>query len=421
VRAEILAIGTELLLGQINNSNAAWLGEQLALAGIDCHHHSVVGDNHQRMVAALRTCLARSDSVIVTGGLGPTQDDITREAMAEVMGTELVRDEAIVERIRTMFASRNREMPESNARQADVPRGATIIEQKLGTAPGLICPVGNKVAYLVPGVPYEMEEMYARAILPDLRARARAMGEEESTIRSRVLRTWGLSESAVGETVAPRVEALERASSERGSSATLAFLASGAEGIKVRITAKAADEAAAQAVLDAEEKELRALLKGFVFGVDEQGIEDVVGGLLADQGLHVAVAESFTGGMIASRLVDVPGSSGWFKGGIVAYDRQIKFDLLEVPAGSVVCEEAAQRMAEGVARLMGTKVGLSTTGVAGPEAQEGVAPGTVFVGIHVDGETTSMELNLPGDRPRVRSLGTISALDALRRRLQASK
>jgi len=416
MRAEVLAIGTELLLGQINNSNAAWLGEQLALAGIDCHHHSVVGDNHQRMVAALRACLARSEAVIVTGGLGPTQDDITREAMAEVMGAELMREEAIVERIRAMFASRNREMPESNARQGDVPRGASVIEQRLGTAPGLICPVGNKVAYLVPGVPYEMEEMYARAILPDLRVRAQAMGEEESTIRSRVLRTWGLSESAVGETVAPRVDALEQ-----DGSATLAFLASGAEGIKVRITAKAADEPAAQAVLDAEEKELRALLKGFVFGVDQQGIEDVVGGLLADQGLHLAVAESFTGGMIASRLVDVPGSSGWFKGGIVAYDSQIKFDLLGVMDGPVVCEEAARRMAEGVARLMGTKVGLSTTGVAGPEPQEGVAPGTVFVGIHVDGETTSVELNLPGDRARVRSLGTISALDALRRRLQASE
>jgi nicotinamide-nucleotide amidase len=416
MRAEVLAIGTELLLGQINNSNAAWLGEQLALAGIDCHHHCVVGDNHQRMVAALRACLARSEAVIVTGGLGPTQDDITREAMAEVMGAELVRDESIVERIRAMFASRNREMPESNSRQADVPKGATVIEQRLGTAPGLICPVGNKVAYLVPGVPYEMEEMYARAVLPDLRVRAQAMGEEESTIRSRVLRTWGLSESAVAETVAPRVDALEQ-----DASATLAFLASGAEGIKVRITAKAADEPAAQAVLDAEEKELRALLKEFVFGVDEQGIEDVVGGLLADQGLHVAVAESFTGGMIASRLVDVPGSSGWFKGGVVAYDSQIKFDLLEVPEGPVVGEEVARRMAEGVARLMGTKVGLSTTGVAGPEPQEGVAPGTVFVGIHVDGETTSVELHLPGDRARVRSLGTISALDALRRRLQASE
>ena len=414
MRAEVLAVGTELLLGQITNSNAAWIGEQLALAGVDCHHHTVVGDNHDRMVAAIRACLARSDALIVSGGLGPTQDDITREAIAEVMNVELVRDEQIVERIRKMFASRNREMPESNARQADVPRKATVIEQKLGTAPGLICPVGNKVIYAVPGVPYEMEEMLTRAVLPDLRRRAVEAGEEEATIRSRVLRTWGLSESAVAEMVGPRVEALEGA-----GRVTLAFLASGIEGIKVRITAKAPDEAAATAALDAEERELRSLLGQAVFGVDEQGIEDVVGRLLEDRGWTVGVAESVTGGMVASRLVDVPGSSGWFKGGVVAYDSEVKFGVLGVPRGPVVTGEAAEAMAAGVAKLLGADVGLATSGVAGPDKQEGVEVGTVFVGIYLDGATHSVELHLPGDRARVRSLGTISALDALRRRLHS--
>lgn len=413
MRAEVLAVGTELLLGQITNSNAAWLGEQLALAGVDCLHHSVVGDNHARIVTALRTSLARSDAVIVSGGLGPTQDDITREAMAEVMGVPLQRDPEIVERIRKMFASRNREMPASNERQADVPDGATVIEQKLGTAPGLICPVGNKVAYLVPGVPYEMEEMFTRAILPDLRQRAAAAGEEAATIRSRVLRTWGMSESAVAEAVAPRVDALEGE-----GKVTLAFLASGVEGIKVRVTAKAADEQAATEMLDAEEAELRQLLGGHVFGVDEQGIEDVVGRLLADRGWRIGVAESVTGGMIASRLVDVPGSSEWFNGGVVAYESEVKYDLLGVRRGPVVCAEAAEQMAAGVAKVMGTDVGLATTGVAGPEPQEDVEVGTIYVGFFVDGETSSLELHLPGDRSRVRSLGTISALDALRRRLQ---
>ena len=413
MRAEVLAIGTELLLGQITNSNAAWIGEQLALAGVDCHHHTVVGDNHARMVAAIRACLARSDAVIVSGGLGPTQDDITREAIAEVMNVALVRDDAIVERVRAMFASRGREMPESNARQADVPEKATVIDQKLGTAPGLICPVGNKVVYAVPGVPYEMEEMVTRAVLPDLRRRAAEAGEEQATIRSRVLRTWGLSESAVAEMVAPRVEALEDA-----GQSTLAFLASGIEGIKVRITAKAEDEAAAVAVLDAEEKELRALLGEAVFGVDEQGIEDVVGRLLGERGWSVAVAESVTGGMLASRLVDVPGSSDWFRGGVVAYGSEVKFNMLGVPRGPVVCAEAAEAMAAGVAKLVGTEVGLATSGVAGPDRQEDVEVGTVFVGLYLDGTTDSVELHLPGDRARVRSLGTISALDALRRRLQ---
>ena len=414
MRAEVLAVGTEILLGQITNSNAAWLGEQLAIAGIDCHHHTVVGDNHRRMVAAMRNCLARSEAVIVSGGLGPTQDDITREAIAEVMNVELARDQAIVERIRAMFASRSREMPESNARQADVPYGATVIEQRLGTAPGLICPVGNKVIYAVPGVPYEMEEMVTRAVIPDLRRRATELGEEESTIRSRVLRTWGMSESALAELVAPRVDALE----ESGGP-TLAFLASGIEGIKVRITAKAPDQAAAVAVLDAEEAELRQLLGAAVFGVDEQGIEDVVGRLLADRGWTIAVAESFTGGMVASRLVDVPGSSEWFRGGVVAYDSEVKFNVLDVRRGPVVCAEAAEAMATGVSKTIGADVGLATTGVAGPDSQEGVEPGTVFVGFCIDGAVDSVELRLPGDRARVRSLGTISALDILRRRLQS--
>lgn len=413
MRAELLAVGTELLLGQITNSNAAWIGEQLALAGVDCHHHTVVGDNHQRMVTAMRACLARSDALIVSGGLGPTQDDITREAIAAVMNVELVRDDTIVERIRAMFATRGRDMPESNARQGDVPAGAAVIDQKLGTAPGLICPVGNKVIYAVPGVPYEMEEMVTRAVLPDLRRRAAEAGEEEATIRSRVLRTWGLSESAVAEMVGPRVEALEGA-----GRVTLAFLASGVEGIKVRITAKAPDEDAAIAALDAEEQELRALLGQAVFGVDEQGIEDVVGRLLADRGWSLGVAESVTGGMVASRLVDVPGSSEWFRGGVVAYDSEVKFNVLDVGRGPVVTPEAAEAMAAGVSKLIGTDVGLATSGVAGPDTQEGVDVGTVFVGIFLDGETESVELHLPGDRARVRSLATISALDALRRRLQ---
>lgn len=413
MKAEVLAVGTELLLGQITNSNAAWIGEQLALAGVDCHHHTVVGDNHQRMVAAIRACLARSDAVIVSGGLGPTQDDITREAIAQVMNVRLMRDEAIVERIRAMFASRNREMPESNARQGDVPEKAVVIEQKLGTAPGLICPVGNKVIYAVPGVPYEMEEMVTRAVLPDLRRRATEAGEEQSTIRSRVLRTWGMSESQVAEMVGPRVEALDGE-----GRVTLAFLASGIEGIKVRITAKAPDEDAATVTLDSEEQELRGLLGPAVFGVDEQGIEDVVGRLLADRGWTLSVAESVTGGMLASRLVDVPGSSKWFHGGVVAYDSDVKFNVLGVRRGPVVTAEAAEAMAAGVSKLIGTDVGLATSGVAGPDTQEGVAVGTVFVGMYFDGRAESVELHLPGDRARVRSLGTISALDALRRRLQ---
>ena len=224
MRVETLAVGTELLLGQIADTNSQWLGEQLAAAGVASHFHQHVGDNHARLVLALRTALARSDGVIACGGLGPTQDDITREAIAEVMGVGLERDEGCVQRIEAMFVSRGREMPDNNRRQADLPVGATMIEQRRGTAPGLICPVGNKVVYALPGVPHELQEMFLRGVLPDLRSRLTDEGTS-GVIASRVLRTWGVSESALAEALDGRLRVLE------GSASTIAFLASGVEGL----------------------------------------------------------------------------------------------------------------------------------------------------------------------------------------------
>lgn len=220
MRVEIVAVGTELLLGQIPDTNSQWLGEQLAANGIASHFHQHVGDNHDRIVLAFRTALARSDAVIVCGGLGPTQDDITRAAIAEVMNVPLIRDEAIVEAIRKMFGSRGREMPENNLLQADVPKGASIIPQTRGTAPGLICPVGQKVVFAVPGVPYEMTDMFERAILPELLRRERLAGNE-SVILSRVLRTWGASESGLAEAIGDELSSLDD-----NSRLTIAFLAS---------------------------------------------------------------------------------------------------------------------------------------------------------------------------------------------------
>jgi nicotinamide-nucleotide amidase len=418
VRIEIVAVGTELLLGQIADTNSAWLGENLAEAGVASHFHQAVGDNHWRITLALRTALARSDGVIVCGGLGPTQDDITREAIAEVMNVPLVRDPEIAQRIASFFDARGRTMAANNARQADVPRGATVIPQVMGTAPGLVCPLGNKVVYAVPGVPYEMAEMFERAILPDLRARMAEAGEE-GVIASRVLRTWGSTESGLAEALQDRIDALDAV-----GDVTLAFLASGIEGIKVRITARARTLGDAHALLDKEEVEVRrAINESFgdiVFGVDDETMEMAVAARLIGRGLTFAVAESLTGGLIASRLVNVPGISSWFRGGVVAYQSQIKFDVLGVPEGPVVTEPAAAAMAEGVARVMGADVGLGITGVAGPDDQEGVAPGTVFVGLSLPGEPTqTRRLQVPGDRERVRQYGAISALDLVRRSLDA--
>ena len=414
MRCEVVAIGTELLLGQIVDTNSSWLGEQLALAGIDAHFQTKVGDNLDRMVLALRTALARSDAVIVTGGLGPTQDDITREAIAVVMNVELRRDPEIVERIRAMFSSRNREMPENNERQADVPHGASVIPQVRGTAPGLICPVGHKVVYAVPGVPHEMKEMVERAIIPDLQVRAGTT----ATIVSRTLRTWGLAESALAETLAPRLQALD----EQEHGPTMAFLASGMEGIKVRITVKSPDAESARTLLAAEESEVRALLGDIVFGADEETMEDAVGNLLRSKGLTVGLAESLTGGLVGSRLTNAVGASDWFRGSIVAYSSEVKFDLLDVPEGPVVSAEAAEQMAEGARKRLGADIGLAVTGVAGPAEQDGQPVGTVFFGLAIgDGPATSAEVRLPGDRELIRQFATISLFDLLRRRLLADE
>jgi nicotinamide-nucleotide amidase len=407
VRCEVVAVGTELLLGQIVDTNSSWIGEHLALIGVDSHFQTKVGDNHHRIVLALRTALARSDAVIACGGLGPTQDDITRDAIAEVMNVPLRRDAEMVETIRAFFGARGREMADSNMRQADIPEGATFIPQTRGTAPGLICPVGHKVIYAIPGVPHEMVEMMERAVLPDLRARS----GEEAVILSRTLRTWGLAESTLAEMIASRVDTQ--------TNPTIAFLASGIEGIKVRVTAKAPDEASAHELLDAEEQELRSILGDLVFGVDDESMEDAVAKLLIAHGLTLGVAESLTGGLVGARLTNVAGASGFFRGSIVSYDTEVKFDLLGVPEGPVVSEQAARAMAEGACKVLESDVGLGVTGVAGPAEQDGQPVGTVFLAASVDGDTQCVQVRLPGVRDQVRQFATISLLDLLRRRLLA--
>ena len=408
MRCEVIAVGSELLLGQIVDTNSAWMGERLALAGIDSHFQIKVGDNRERMVSALRLALGRADAVIMCGGLGPTQDDITRDAIAEVMGVGLVRDDAVADHLRAYFKARGREMPLSNLRQADVPVGASRIAEMPGTAPGLVCPHGEKVVYAVPGVPYEMRIMVEGTVIPDLKRRAGV----SSVIRSRTLRTWGTSEARLGELCADRLDALERS-----GRATIAFLASGIEGLKVRVTAKAESEEAVARILDEEEAELRGILGDLVFGVDDESMEKVVLDLLEARRLSLAVAESVTGGMVAMRLTAIPGASATFRGGVVAYASEVKHRVIDVPPGPVVSLDAARAMAAGAARRLGADIGLATTGVAGPDRQEGHAPGTVFLGLYRGGESEAHEVRLPGDRERVRQYAVIALLNLLRLRL----
>lgn len=408
MNCEVVAVGTELLLGQIVDTNSSWIGEQLALAGIDCYLQTKVGDNWERIAAALRVALERSDAVIVCGGLGPTQDDITRDVIAEVMGVPLVEDEVVVERLLEMFGSRGRSMPRNNLRQALVPVGATRIAQQPGTAPGLVCPVGDKVIFAVPGVPYEMQEMVTGTVIPDLRRRAGDTG----VIRSRTIRTWGHSESGIAEMLADRLEELDRS-----GAATIAFLASGIEGLKVRVTAKADTAEEADAIVAAEVAEVAEILADYVFSTEDETMEQVVIELLRERGLTLGLAESLTGGMICSRLAGVQGASSVLRGGVVSYASDVKFDVLGVPEGPVVTEEAAIAMAEGACRVLGSDVAIATTGVAGPDPLEGVAPGTAYLATTVDGVTEVGMVRFPGDRERVRQFCVITALDHLRRRL----
>ncbi len=395
MRCEVVAIGTELLLGQIVDTNSSWIGEQLALVGIDSHFQVKVGDNPGRMEFCIRQALDRAEAVICCGGLGPTQDDITREVIARVMGVELRRDAAMVRKIEKLFETRGRVMTDNNRRQADIPVGGRPIAEMPGTAPGLVCPLGDKVIYAVPGVPHEMREMMRGTILPDL---ARRSGET-AVIRSRVLRTWGHSESGLAEILGPRIEALDALGNP-----TLAFQASGIEGLKVRITTKSDDDEAAERVLASEESLIRGLLGDLIFGVDDQTMESVVIDELRNRGMTLAVAESLTGGIMSSRLSEIDPALEVFRGGTIA-----------APTGEgLVGENRAIAEAERARDHFGTDVGLAAVE---PGADDGELPGTVFLGAVIGRRRVSRQISLPGDRRRMRTYSVIGVLNFLRKAL----
>ncbi len=398
---EVLAVGTELLLGQIVNSNAATIGSVLAERGFDAHYQQIVGDNLGRIAAAIRIALDRSDALIITGGIGPTQDDITREALCEVTGAEMVFDQAYADHLREWWSRRGREMPESNLRQACHPAGARMIPNPRGTAPGLDLEFEGKRIFCVPGVPAEMEYLVLNEVLPRLRE---ALGDEE-VIASRLIRTWGRPESEVGELLDDLYN---------GSiNPSLAFLASNAE-IKLRITAKAATATEAELLIEPMEREVRSRLGDAVFGVDDETIERVLFRLLTNLDYRIGTAESMTGGLVTARLTELAGSSAVVKGGLVAYDSELKQKLLGVADIShVVDEETAIEIAKGAQALLGVEVAVSVTGSAGPEPLEKPV-GTVYIGVATPDDARAKELKFTGDRDRVRNYSATAALQLTR-------
>ncbi len=408
MRAEVVAVGTELLLGDIANTNAQTIGRELARIGVDCLVHSAVGDNVERIASSIRAALERADAVVVTGGLGPTQDDVTRDAIAMLIGRPLIRDEGLADEIRARFRRMRRDMPESNLRQAERPEGSRSIPNPVGTAPGLLVEHDGAVIYAVPGVPSEMETMLTTHVLPDL---ARRAGSAASIV-SRVIRVGGMAESAVGEALGPTWTRLAP------GDVTMAFLAGGGE-VRVRLTAKARSEGAAHHRLDEVEAEVRAALGPAVVGADDETLERVVTRLLDERGWTLACAESVTGGLIAARITDVPGVSARFRGGVVGYATDAKAGVLRVDPAlidehGVVSGPVARAMAAGVRAVMSADVGIATTGVAGPAEHDGRPVGTVVLAVAGPLGDADREIHLPGDRATIRRIASGAALNLCR-------
>jgi nicotinamide-nucleotide amidase len=401
MRVEVLAVGTELLLGQITNTNASHIGATLADHGLDAHFQQVVGDNLDRVASAITTAMERADAVIITGGIGPTRDDLTREALCQATGREMVLDEDYADHLRVWWDTRGRVMPESNLRQAQHPEGAELLMNPKGTAPGLALEHEGTLVFCIPGVPQEMEHLLAEEVMPRIVARSGG----PSVVVSRMLRTWGQSESMIGELLDDLYQA--------STNPSVAFLASGGE-IKVRITAKADSQDTASALIEPVETEVRQRLAPWYFGTDDDTVHKVILRLLGEKGWTIGTAESMTGGLVAASLTSVPGASQFVRGGIVSYATELKQKLLGISDTShEVDVETALEMARGGQELLDADVVVSVTGSAGPEPLEKPI-GTVIVAVATPEDARAREMRMPGDRERVRVYGTTSALHLTR-------
>lgn len=404
---EIISTGTELLLGQIVNSNAAFLASKLNELGFDTLYQTTVGDNRQRMSHVLSVALTRADIIITSGGLGPTQGDITKEVTAQLLGRSLYLHEPTVERIRSFFNKRCYSMPENNLRQAMIPEGAIIVDNDWGTAPGIIIEIADKTIIHLPGPPRELEQMFTYAIQPYLATRFAKQG----IIVSRVLRTFGIGESALEEKIKDFII--------NQSNPTIALLAKHGE-IHIRLTAKGATKSEAENLISCLEMQLRQIIEMYIFGVDDQTLEHIVGKLLIENNYTLALAESCTGGLVTNLLTNIPGSSTYIIGSIVCYSNQVKINTLGVPYETLeqygaVSHETAEIMARNIRNQFNSSIAVGITGIAGPGGATPTKPvGLVYISIDGPLGCKVYEHRFAGDRKNIKHRSALAALDHLR-------
>ncbi|MFC4557193.1 competence/damage-inducible protein A [Virgibacillus kekensis] len=405
-RAEIVAVGTELLLGQISNTNAQWMSTKLADVGMDVFYHSVVGDNLERVYEQFRLSSSRSDVILVTGGLGPTEDDLTREAFQKLAGYKMVEHQPSMQKIEAFYKERNAVMTENNRKQARVFEGAVVIENNVGMAPGMIVSHQGKTWIFMPGVPREMKQMMNDSVLPHLQN----LTGEQHVIESTMLKFSGIGESTLEDTLSELIQTQ--------SNPTIAPLAQ-EDGVAIRLTAKAATRDEARSLLIGTKKQILDKAGDHYFGSDEETLEQLVVKLLKEKGKTIAAAESLTGGLFTERLISVPGASDVCRGGVVCYDISVKEDLLKVPGdilkeNGTVSEECASSMAENISGVLGSDLGISFTGVAGPDQVEGHPAGTVYIAIYSGSDRiTSEKFFFQGNRQLIRKRTVIKGLELL--------
>ncbi len=396
VKAEIIAVGTELLLGQIPNTNAQWLSEQLATYGINVFHHSVLGDNYERLSSLFSMAQKRSDLVIVSGGLGPTEDDLTREAASEVLQKSIVEDEETMKKIEDYYKQNGQTMSPNNRKQARLFEGSDILVNHVGMAPGMAVQKDDTLWIFLPGVPREMKSIMKEYGFPYIQNHF----PDQDPLYSKMLRFIGIGESQLEHDLKDLIEAQENP--------TIAPLANNGE-VALRLTAKAQTEEKAKEMVHFVEQKVFDQVGDYVYGYDDDSIERTVFNMLKEQNLTLSAAESLTGGQFIERLVTLEGASSVCNGGIVCYAQSVKENVLEVPnlilnQYGTVSEECAVSMAVNVAEKLDSKIGISFTGVAGPDSVEGHPVGTVYIGIYIEGESPFAEsFFIDGDRNMMRA------------------